>query len=115
MLYWKKTIPNFIYEAKKLNLCNAVLIKPNQIGTISETYKAVKAAKESNIDQIISARSGETEDTTIMHIAVAWGIDQIKVGSFARSERMIKWNEGIRIGKALNNYSLNQLKVLPWQ
>tara|TARA_Y100000741_G_scaffold176613_1_gene134078 strand:+ start:2162 stop:3439 length:1278 start_codon:yes stop_codon:yes gene_type:complete len=109
------TNANFIYEAKKLNLCNAVLIKPNQIGTISETYKAVKAAKESNIDQIISARSGETEDTTIMHIAVAWGIDQIKVGSFARSERMIKWNEGIRIGKALNNYSLNQLKVLPWQ
>ena len=108
------TNADFIKDAKNLNLCNSVLIKPNQVGTISETYKAVKEAKVSDIKQIISARSGETEDTTIMHLAVAWGINQIKVGSFSRSERMIKWNEGIRIGKTLNNYEFDH-KVFPWQ
>ena len=106
------TNADFIYEAKKLNLCNAALIKPNQIGTISETYEAVEAAKTNNMSQIISARSGETEDVTIMHLAVAWGINQIKVGSFSRSERMIKWNEGLRIGKKMNSYSFNQDIIL---
>ena len=94
-----KTIKKGLLE----NWANCLLLKVNQIGTISETYKAVKAANESNIDQIISTRSGETEDTTIMHIAVAWGINQIKVWSFASAERMIKWNEVVRIGKGRNN------------
>ena len=50
-----------------------------------------------------------------MHLAVAWGINQIKVGSFSRSERMIKWNEGIRIGKTLKNYEFDHIKAFPWQ
>ena len=108
------TNSKFIKDAKNLNLCNAVLIKPNQVGTISESYEAVKEAKACNISQIISARSGETEDTTIMHLAVAWEINQIKVGSFSRSERMIKWNEGIRIGKNLNNYNFDHNKIFPF-
>ena len=108
------TNTNFINNAKELNLCNAVLIKPNQVGTLTETLNAVNAAKFNNIDQIISARSGETEDTTIMHLAVAWGINQIKVGSFARSERMIKWNEGIRIGNAMSHHNFENINLLPW-
>ena len=52
-------------------------------------------------ESIVSARSGETEDVTVVHLAVGWGVAQLKVGSFARSERMAKWNEGLRIAEAL--------------
>jgi enolase len=55
---------------------------------------------------IVSARSGETEDVSIVHLAVGWGVGQLKVGSFARSERMAKWNEGIRIEESLGSKSL---------
>ena len=81
--------------------CNAVLIKPNQAGTITETRTAFNAASGAGMATIVSARSGETEDTTIVHLAVGWGAGQIKVGSFARSERMAKWNEGLRIAEKL--------------
>jgi enolase len=81
--------------------CNAVLIKPNQAGTLSEAKAALDAARAVGWDAIVSARSGETEDVTIVHLAVGWGVGQLKVGSFARSERMAKWNEALRIEEAL--------------
>ncbi len=80
---------------------NAALIKPNQAGTLTESLAALEAARALGWDAIVSARSGETEDTTIVHLAVGWGVRQLKVGSFARSERMAKWNEGLRIGESL--------------
>jgi enolase len=80
---------------------NAVLIKPNQRGTLTETRAAWDAALDVGYAGIVSARSGETEDVTIVHLAVGWGVGQLKVGSFARSERMAKWNEALRIEEAL--------------
>ena len=81
--------------------CNAVLIKPNQAGTVSEAFDAVSAARAAGYGAIVSARSGESEDTSIVHLAVGWGVPQLKVGSFSRSERMAKWNEGLRIEEFL--------------
>jgi enolase len=80
---------------------NAALVKPNQAGTISEARAALEAAKVAGWATIVSARSGETEDVTIAHLAVGWDAGQIKVGSFARSERMAKWNELLRIEEAM--------------
>jgi enolase len=80
---------------------NAALIKPNQAGTITETRAALEAAKAAGFATIVSARSGETEDVTIAHLAIGWDAGQLKVGSFARSERMAKWNECLRIEEAL--------------
>jgi enolase len=77
--------------------CNAVLIKPNQAGTITETLAALGAGQAAGMGTIVSARSGETEDVTIAHLAVGWNAGQFKVGSFTRSERMAKWNEMLRI------------------
>jgi enolase len=79
----------------------AVLIKPNQAGTLTETKAALDAARASGLAAIVSARSGETEDVTIVHLAVGWDAGQLKVGSFTRSERMAKWNEALRIEEAL--------------
>lgn len=83
--------------------CNAVLIKPNQAGSITETKAALDAGKRAGWGTIVSARSGETEDVTIAHLATGWDAGQLKVGSFARSERMAKWNEMLRIEEALGN------------
>lgn len=77
--------------------CNSVLIKMNQIGTISETMEAIAFTQKCGYNPVISARSGETEDATIVHLAIASGAGQLKVGSAARSERTAKWNEAIRI------------------
>ncbi len=88
-------------KAAALPACNAILVKPNQVGTISEALAAVEAARDLNWGAIVSARSGETEDVTIVHLAVGWNVPQLKVGSFARSERMAKWNEALRIEEAL--------------
>lgn len=76
---------------------NAILIKPNQIGTLSETIDAVMLAKRSGFNTIMSHRSGETEDVSIAHLAVGLGTGQIKTGSLSRSERIAKYNELIRI------------------
>jgi enolase len=92
-----------IRKASLAGACNAVLVKPNQAGTIIETEQAVEASRAANWGAILSARSGETEDVTIVHLAVGWGVRQLKVGSFSRSERMAKWNEGIRIEEALGH------------
>lgn len=81
--------------------CTAVLLKPNQAGTISETKAAFDAARAAGFGTIVSARSGESEDVTIAHLAVGWNAGQFKVGSFSRSERMAKWNEVLRIEEAL--------------
>ncbi len=86
-----------VERAAALKACNAALIKPNQAGTLTETLAAFDAARKSGWRTIISARSGETEDVTIVHLAVGWRSDQLKVGAFARSERMAKWNEALRI------------------
>ena len=78
-------------------VANAILIKPNQIGTLSETIDAVLLAKKSGYRTIMSHRSGETEDTSIAHLAVGLGTDQIKTGSLSRTNRIAKYNELIRI------------------
>jgi enolase len=99
----------FVTDRKKIGIkrgCNAVLLKPNQVGTLTETLECWEAARAAGYRGIVSARSGESEDTTIVHLAVGWGVPQLKVGSFARSERMAKWNEALRIEEALGGGAL---------
>ncbi|MBI3463234.1 MAG: phosphopyruvate hydratase, partial [Planctomycetes bacterium] len=83
------------------NVANSILIKPNQVGTLTETLQVIAQAKAAGYRTIISARSGETEDTTIAHLAVATAAGQIKIGSVARSERLAKYNELLRIEERL--------------
>jgi enolase len=90
-----------VRDAAANGAANTVLLKPNQRGTLTETLDAWNAAKDMGFSAIVSARSGETEDTTIVHLAVGWEVGQLKVGSFARSERMAKWNEMLRVEEAL--------------
>ncbi len=90
-----------VCEAATTRSVTAVLIKPNQAGTLTETKAALDAALAAGLAAVVSARSGETEDVTIVHLAVGWDAGQLKVGSFARSERMAKWNEVLRIEQAL--------------
>ncbi len=90
-----------VAQAAREGACNAVLVKPNQAGTLSEAKAALDAADGAGWRSIVSARSGESEDVTIVHLAVGWRAHQLKVGSFARSERMAKWNEAIRVEEAL--------------
>ena len=92
-----------VTKAFEQKACNAVLIKPNQAGTITETLTALQAAKACGFSTIVSARSGESEDVMISHLSVGWNAGQLKVGSFARSERMAKWNELLRIEEALGS------------
>ena len=92
-----------VERAAASGACNAVLIKPNQAGTVTETLRALDAGKKAGFGTLVSARSGETEDTTIVHLAVGWDAGQIKVGSFARSERMAKWNEALRVEESLGS------------
>ena len=90
-----------VRAAAQAGSVNAVLVKPNQAGTLSEAHAALLAGKSAGFGTIVSARSGETEDTTIAHLAVGWDAGQLKVGSFSRSERMAKWNEVLRIEESL--------------
>jgi len=87
----------------KKKIANAILIKPNQIGTITETLEVINYAQKNNYNYILSHRSGETEDTTIAHLAVATGSKQIKTGSLCRTDRTAKYNELIRIEEKLGN------------
>jgi enolase len=82
---------------------NAILIKLNQIGTVSETLQAINMAKKSNFGAIISHRSGETEDTTIADLSVAMGMGQIKTGSASRTDRVCKYNQLLRIEEELGS------------
>jgi enolase len=95
-----------VQEGKTKGACNAVLLKPNQVGTLTETLECRRAAQEAGYGAIVSARSGETEDVSIVHLAIGWGVPQLKVGSFSRSERMAKWNEGIRVEESLGGNKL---------
>ncbi|MBR2709668.1 phosphopyruvate hydratase [Candidatus Saccharibacteria bacterium] len=88
---------------------NAILIKPNQIGSLTETINAVLMAKQAGYKTVMSHRSGETEDTSIAHLAVGLGTGQIKTGSLSRSERIAKYNELIRI--ADTNQRLQLIKI----
>lgn len=93
--------PDRIRAAARDGAANAVLLKPDQHGTLSETRAAWQAARTAGYAGIVSARSGESEDVTVVHLAVGWGVGQLKVGGFARGERMAKWNEALRIEGAL--------------
>ena len=90
-----------VFDAAADRACNAALIKPNQAGTLTEARAAFDAAREAGMTTILSARSGETEDVSIAHLAVGWSAGQLKVGAFARGERMAKWNEVLRIEESL--------------
>jgi enolase len=92
-----------VRHAAEVGACNTALIKPNQAGTLTETKAAFAAARAAGWHNIVSARSGETEDVSVTHLAVGWGADMLKVGSFTRSERMAKWNDGLRIAEVLGN------------
>ncbi|MBN9499409.1 MAG: phosphopyruvate hydratase [Alphaproteobacteria bacterium] len=97
------TDPARVATAARDKLVNCALIKPNQIGTVTETKAALDAAKAGGISAIVSARSGETEDISIAPFAVGWNAGQFKVGSIARGERTAKWNEMLRIEERLGS------------
>ena len=97
------TNPAKLEKAIAQNSINSILIKLNQIGTVSETIEAINIAKKNNCDFIISHRSGETEDTFIADLAVAMGGGQIKTGSVCRSDRTSKYNQLLRIEESLKN------------
>jgi enolase len=97
------TNPAILKEGIRKGLANALLVKPNQIGTLTETLAAMRIAAENGYNAVVSHRSGETEDTSIAHIAVATGCGQIKTGSLARTDRLAKYNELIRIEEALGS------------
>jgi len=95
------TNPKIFKKGIAEKIANAILIKVNQIGTLSETLEAIAIAKKNKYNAIISHRSGETEDTTIAHLAVATGVGQIKTGSLSRTDRLCKYNELLRIEEEL--------------
>lgn len=92
-----------VADAHDAGACNAALIKVNQVGTVTEAKAALDAAVTCGWGAIVSARSGESEDVTIAHLATGWDAGQLKVGSFTRSERMAKWNEMLRIEEAMGS------------
>lgn len=92
-----------VKKGKDDKLANSVLIKLNQIGTVTETINCIRQTQSFGWNPVISARSGETEDPFISHLAVAINAGQLKVGSFSRSERMVKWNEVLRIERELGD------------
>ncbi|BAM99652.1 phosphopyruvate hydratase [Blattabacterium cuenoti] len=101
----------FVTQAKKLNegiekkVANSILIKVNQVGTLTETIETINIAKKNKYKNIISHRSGDTEDSFIADLSVAFNIEQIKTGSLCRSERISKYNQLLRIENALGKYS----------
>jgi enolase len=97
------TNPDRIARGISEGIANAVLIKVNQIGSLSETLAAIELAKKSGYRCIISHRSGETEDATIADLAVATNVGQIKTGSASRSDRVAKYNQLLRIEEELGS------------
>ncbi len=100
------TNTKLLQKAIEQKAANAILIKPNQIGTLTETMQAVQMAKNAGWNTVMSHRSGETEDVTIAHLAVGLNTGQIKTGSFSRSDRIAKYNELLRIAEALSDAPL---------
>jgi enolase len=97
------TNPKRLAEGIKKGVANSILVKVNQIGTLSETLEAVRLAQEAGYTVVMSHRSGETEDTTIADLAVATGCGQIKTGAPSRSDRVAKYNQLLRIEEALGD------------
>jgi enolase len=89
-----------ITAAAAAGQCNAALIKVNQAGTVTAAERAVDAARAADWGVVVSARSGETEDVSVAHLAVGWCADVVKVGSITRGERTAKWNELLRIAES---------------
>ncbi len=100
------TNPKIFKKGIAEKIGNAILIKVNQIGTLSETLEAIAIAKKNKYKAIISHRSGETEDTTIAQLAVATGVGQIKTGSLSRTDRICKYNELLRIQEELGKKAI---------
>jgi enolase len=97
------TNPKILAEGIEKGIANSILIKINQIGTLTETFEAIAMAKKAGYTAVVSHRSGETEDTTIADIAVATGCGQIKTGSMSRTDRIAKYNQLIRIEEELGD------------
>ena len=95
------TNPAILSEGIEKGVANSILIKLNQIGTLTETFDAMEMAKKAGYTPVVSHRSGESEDTTIAHVAVAFNAGQIKTGSLARTDRIAKYNELLRIEEEL--------------
>ena len=93
------TNTKFLQRAIDEKSANTILVKPNQIGSLSETIEAVKTAQSAGWNTVMSHRSGETEDTTISHLAVGLACGQIKTGSLSRTDRVAKYNELMRIAE----------------
>ncbi|MGQ7848624.1 phosphopyruvate hydratase [Granulosicoccus sp. 3-233] len=110
------TNADLVHQAADQGACNAVLVKVNQSGTVTESLACLAAARDHGYRGIVSARSGETEDVTICHLAVGLDAGQLKVGSITRSERMAKWNECLRIGEQLgdNAYVMGKPLANTW-
>jgi enolase len=89
-----------------MKIANSILIKVNQIGTLSETFTVMEMANKNNYTCVMSHRSGETEDTTIADLAVATGCGQIKTGSLSRSDRLAKYNRLLRIEEELGKNAI---------
>lgn len=104
---------DFLQKGIDLGVGNSILVKVNQIGSLTETFDAVELAKENSYTAVISHRSGETEDSTIAHLAVATNAGQIKTGSMSRSDRVSKYNQLLRIEEALGDDAVfgGKLKV----
>ena len=94
------------------HVANSILIKVNQIGTLTETIEAIKLANKKGYTTVVSHRSGETEDTTISHLVVAMGTGQIKTGSLCRTDRICKYNELLRIEEELGTKAV--YGSMPW-
>jgi enolase len=100
------TNPSILKEGIEKGIANSILIKVNQIGTLTETFDAMEMAKRNNYTTVVSHRSGETEDTTIADIAVAFNAGQIKTGSMSRTDRVAKYNQLLRIEDELGTVAL---------
>src|SRR5688572_22107740 len=97
------TNPRILREGIEQGVANSILIKVNQIGTLTETFSAIETAKRAGYSTVLSHRSGETEDTTIADIAVGTNALQIKTGSLSRSDRVAKYNQLLRIEEDLGD------------
>ncbi len=106
------TNPQIFSQGINQQIANAILIKPNQIGTLTEVYQTVCLAKENNYNTVISHRSGETEDTSIVDLAIGLNAGQIKTGAPARVDRVAKYNELLRIYAKQPNIKLTNPSVL---
>ena len=100
------TSPQRLRRGIEDGIANSILIKLNQIGTLSETLQTIELAKQASYTNVVSHRSGETEDVTIAHLAVATNAGQIKTGSMSRTDRVAKYNELLRIEEELGDLAI---------